>query len=149
MNPDLSKLILHTGYNSFKNVNSYPGSITFPASVPPATPSVPFSQTIVNVTLSDNPVFTMAFANFTELVDGLFGTVKPHWYQMEVASGTYSGNIAYYDIPFGGAALPGTLYQQINGNVITLTASVFNSTAHTYVASLTVPFIFIEYTLAN
>lgn len=146
---DLDKLILESEYNAFKNVNSYPGSITFPASVPPATLATPFTSTSTTVQLIDVPVFTMMFAKFTELFDGLLGAVNPQWYPISVANGPGYGGVAYYDIAFGGAALPGVLYQTINGSVITITATVFNATAHTYVANLTVPFVFVEYTLAN
>lgn len=144
MNVDLSKVILDSNYNAFKNNNSYPGSITFPTAVPPATISVPFTATSTSFTLIEAPVYSVFFAKFTEFIDGLTGSVDLQWYAALVAS----DNVAYFD-PAHSPALPGQLQLSLNGTVATVTASVINQTANTYHVTLVVPFVFIDYTLAN
>lgn len=143
--PDLSKLTLHTGYNAFKNVNQYPGSVTFPTSLTAGQAAIVTSV----ITLSDTPVFTDYFANFVETIDAQLGGSTARWY-----SGNVAGN---FDIaiqitaPLADVAVINAgLYPVISGNIVTMTGSVINPTSDTVtLGPLTVPFLFAEYTLAS
>ncbi len=147
--PDLSKLILYTPDNAFKNVNSYSGSVTFPTTL--AAGSVSSPTTVVQLT--DTPVFTVFFAQFLEINDATFlygfgaGTTPKRWYAGNVAN--YIGIHVNAPAPNVGWLLA-SIYPVINGNTVTMTGYVFNpyGVGVTFDA-LSVPFVFIEYTLAN
>lgn len=148
---DYSKLVLSSTTNAFKNVNRYSGSLTFPT-------GLNAGQT-VNVTsiieLTDNPVFTQFFANFLETTEaiGLYvsaaGTTPTRWYSGNIP-GLYGVGI-HVNAPAGQVSwLSCSVYPVINGNTVVVTGTVINPYAVSITLdSLTVPWVFVEYTLAN
>lgn len=148
---DLSKLILYTPDNAFKNVNVYTGSINFPTSL-----SAGQTATVTSaITLTDSPVFTNWFAYFLEETEaiGIYGfsagTTPQRWY-----SGNVAGNFGigiHVNSPAGNVGwINCGLYPIINGNVVTMTGVVFNGYSNSIsLDALNVPFVFVEYTLAN
>lgn len=143
--PILGDLTLYSPNNAFKNINSYPGSINFPTSVTSGS-----TVTVTSViTLTDTPVFTNFFANFLQVTDAQFSVGSAQWYTSNESGGV---DIAIHisapapDVGYTNAAL----YPVINGNTVTVTGTVFNPFAGTITLTpLTVPFVFVEYTLAN
>lgn len=145
MSVDLSKLILHSGFNAFKNDgNVYIGSISFPASMTTGQ----FYTTTVSFTISSSPQFTRFFAFFRETVDATLLGGGAQWYPGNVAVGSVgvhvnapAPNVGY---------LNGAVYPIINGNTVTVKAELKNPYGNSITLdALSVPFAFIEYTLAN
>lgn len=145
MSIDLSKLVTISSRNSFKNVNVYTGSLTLPTSIPPdsATPT----QTSTTITLTDTPVFLSFFAFYNDLYNATVSINNPQWYG---AAASGQANVAY---PATNDPINGNIacffYPVINGNVVTVVARGLNQTDTTYNANISVPFAFVEYTLAN
>lgn len=143
--PDLSKLTLHTGYNAFKNVNQYSGSVIFPTSL---TAGQVATVTSV-ITLSDTPVFTDYSANFVETVDATFGSATSRWYSGNVA-GNFDIGINVVTPLINAGYINCGLYPIVSGTIVTMTGSIINPYGTTItLAPLTVPFLFVEYTLAS
>lgn len=144
MNVDLSKLILHTGYNAFKNDGLvYTGSIDFTTSL---TSSQLWTST-TSFTISSFPQFTKFFAFFQEAVDATTLLGSAQWYPNNVAVGSIAAHVT--TAPFVGY-IGASIYPIINGNTVTVTAELQNPYASTVsLDALNVPFAFIEYTLAN
>lgn len=140
---DLSKAQFISTADAFKNQYIYTGSLTLPASVPPATPSVPYTQTSTTFTVPDVPALTEFFAFFVETVDAIFSNNNPQWYNSNISG---QGRVGY---PNPGGQLTCFLFPIINGSTITVVAQVVNQTAGTLSSNITVPFAFIGYTLAN
>lgn len=144
MSADLTKLALYSNANAFKNDDmAYTGSITFPTSVAASTTAA----TTSSFTLGSSPQFTKFFANFQELTDAQLLGGAAQWYPANVAY----GNVGIYTptSPFAGW-LGAYLYAVINGTTVTIRAEVHNPYSSTVTFNtLTVPFAFIEYTLAN
>lgn len=143
--PDLSDLIFYSPDNAFKNVNSYPGSITFPTSVLAGA-----TATVTSViTLTDTPVFTNFFTNFLQITDAEFSTGSAQWYTSNESGGDDIGIHVTAPAPDVGW-LNASVYPVIDGNTVTVTGTVFNPFSGTVtLTALTVPFVFVEYTLAN
>lgn len=142
--PDLTKLILYSPDNAYKNVNKYSGSITFPTSLTSGQTATVTSTVI----LTASPVYTRFFSNFVELNDAVAASVTKQWYSANV-SGNFGIGIHISTAPFTSWVGCG-LYPVINGNVVTVTGVVINPTGSTVsLDALIVPFIFLEYTLAN
>lgn len=143
--PNLSDLIFYSSDNAFKNVNSYSGSVTFPTSVLAGA-----TATVTSViTLTDTPVFTNFFANFLQITDAEFSTGSAQWYTSNESGG---GDIGIHVSAPGPDVgwLDAFVYPVINGNTVTMTGSVFNPFSGTITLDLlTVPFVFVEFTLAN
>jgi hypothetical protein len=145
MNIDLSKLVTITSYNSFKNVNVYTGSLTLPTSIPPDS-AIP-TQTSTTITLTDIPVFLSFFAFYNDSYNATVSINDPQWYN---AAASGDANVAY---PATNDPVNGNIscffYPVIDGNIVTIVARGLNQTATTYHANISVPFAFVEYTLAN
>lgn len=149
MSVDLTKLTLYSPDNAFKNVNRYAGSITFPTSV---ASGGTLSPTTV-VTLTDTPVFTAFHCNFLEYFDAFNATGIAHWYNTAAVSYQEAPSIAITILtpaPHVGEIGACTIYPVINGSTVTVTGYYHNpyAVALTF-APLTIPFVFVEYTLAN
>ena len=148
MTVDLTKLNLFSPDNAFKNVSRYTGSITFPTSVgagSTATVSTSF-------TLTGPPVFTEFFANILELNEAVTlygtaaGTTPKRWYSSNVPG---NFGIAIHETSPSTLWLNCGMSPTISGNTVTVTGYMFNGGGSTITLdSLTVPFVFIEYTLA-
>jgi hypothetical protein len=143
MSVDLSKLELITTFDAFKNAAVYTGSLTLPASVPPATVSVPVTQSTTSFTVTDKPIFSTFFAYFVETLDAILGNNNPQWYNAQIAG---QGYVAY---PISGGQVNCYVYPVININTVTITCQAVNQTATTYSANISVPYAFVGYTLAN
>lgn len=142
--PDLSKLILYSPDNSFKNVNKYPGSLSFPTSLTGSQ----VSNTSVTISLSDSPVFLEFFANFLELLDAINGIGSAQWYSANVSGGNDIG-IHVTTAPHVGW-IGCSLYSVVSGSTVTVTGTVINPYSSTVsLDPLTIPFVFIDYDLAN
>lgn len=148
MTVDLTKLVLYTPDNAFKNVNRYSGSLTFPTTIPAS------STTLITTvfSLTDTPVYTEFFANFLELNEATstygtaYGTTPVRWYSGNVAG---QFGIALHETAPASTWINVGIYPTIVGNTVTITGAVFNGSGSVLtVNALTVPFVFIEYTLA-
>lgn len=145
MTVDLSKLILYTPDNAFKNVNKYSGSVVFPTS---ATAGQTVTVT-TTVSLTDVPIYTDYFAQFVELEDAITGGSSKLWY-----SGNEAGNFGigiHVSAPVGNVGWLGCgVYPVINGTTLTMTGTFINPYSNSITLdALTVPFVFVEYTLAS
>lgn len=143
--PVLSDLVFYSPDNAFKNVNSYPGSITFPTSVTAgATATV---TSVINLT--DTPVFTNFFTNFLQITDAEFGTGSAQWYTSN-ESGGFDVAVQVTAPPIHVGYIGAAIYPVIDGNVVTVTGVIPNPYSDNLtLTALTVPFVFVEYTLAN
>lgn len=142
---DITKLTLYTPDNSFKNDNKYSGSITFPTSLVSGA-----TATVTSVfTMPTAPVFTAFFAQFLELSDAIGpGSQGVQWYPANIAS---QGVAIHVTAPAPDAGFVNcSVYPVINGTTLTVTGYFHNPYAATItLAALTVPFVFIDYSLAN
>lgn len=144
MASDISKLILYTPDNAYKNISVYSGTIHFPTSL-----SSGQQLTVTSTfTLGAAPSLSKLFAYFTEVADAIYSYRGSEWYPGEVASfniGIYvsapSGNVGWLNCG---------VYPVINGNTVTVTGAVANPYSNSITLNaLSVPFVFIDYELAN
>jgi hypothetical protein len=145
MSVDLSKVVLATSANSFKNDDQiYTGSINFPTSLLASQLSV----TTVTVNLSEVPNFSKFYAYFKEYLDATVGGAA-QWYPANVG-GQWSVGI-YVSAPSGYAGwINCAIYPVIEAGVIYVTAAVFNPySVNITLTALNVPFAFVIYSLAN
>lgn len=143
MTVDLSKVVFYSGANAFKNDGTvYTGSLTFPTSLT----SGQLGAVTTSFTLSSAPQFSKFFANFVETVDAM--NSKPaQWYDEELcySVGIYINSPSIYANWY--AAF---IYPIINGNTVTVRLEFQNPYGTSITLNpLTVPFAFVEYTLAN
>src|ERR1035437_2454712 len=108
---DLSKIIMDTSYNSFKNDGFlYPGSINFPTSLIAGQLSV----TSVAVNLGETVQFSKFYAYFQEFLDATVGN-SAQWYPCNVG-GQFSVGI-YVSAPSGDVGwINASIYPVIVGN---------------------------------
>lgn len=152
MTADLSKLVLYTPDNAFKNVNSYSGTVALPTTLAAGTLST--TTSVVNLTVA--PIFTEYFAQFLEIAQAIdtygtaAGTTPLRWYSGNVAGGGFNIGI-HVNAPAPRVGwLGASLYPVINGTTVIMTAQVFNPYVDIITFdAITVPFVFIEYELAN
>ena len=151
MSVDLSKLITNSPNNSFKNDGTiYTGTIAFPTSCASGTSAT----STYSFTLNDTPQFSKFFAYFRETTDAITAYVGGSsngtlWYDQNTAVNQGVGITVTSPAPSAGV-ISASLYPIINGNTITITAEVWNPYSSTIsISPLSVPFAFIEYTLAN
>lgn len=142
---NLDNLSFHSSYNTFKNDSAvYTGSIAIPTSVGANA----LAANTVTQTLSSPPEFMKFFANFTEVTDATNGLgIGAQWYPANVAVGSVAVHIN--SSPFVGY-IGAFLYPIIHNGTITVRVEIQNpySSAITLDAQ-TIPFAFIEYTLAS
>lgn len=140
----LQKLVLHTGYNSFKNVNVYRDELDLPASL--NTSSVYNDSVTFN--LSENASFLMAYmytSDYAQYFQFLDSRYHNAWRQINNNNDNLiftSGGLYYYYVRMSIA----------NGNQITFTLFAPRSTSGTPTIShptMKVPIVFVEYRLAN
>lgn len=151
MSVDLTKLTLYTPDNAFKNVNKYSGSLTFPTSLTAGQTGT----VSLTIPLTDTPVFTQLFANFLEVAEAISlyafgaGTTPKRWYSNNESGGFGIGLHVSAPAPNAGW-INGNIAATINGANVTVTGTVVNPDAATItIDSLTVSFVFVEYTLAS
>lgn len=144
-NPQSDKLILYSGFNSFKNSDKYSGSISFPTSV--AAGAVGTKTSVF--ALDDPPVYTEFFSYFKLVSDTIFSTGNSNWYGEAVSGAANVG--VHVSAPSANAGWIGaSLYPVIDGTTVTITAEVVNPYGSTItIDALSVDFVFIDYTLAN
>ena len=140
---DLSKLILHTGYNSFKNVAVHRGNLTLPTSL--NTSSVYTNS--ISFTLDDQASFTQAYmytSDYSQYFQFLDSGYHDAWRQINANNDnlifTSSGLYYYY------------VRMTVNANVVTFTLYAPKATAGTPTVrhpTGLVPITFTEYRLAN
>lgn len=148
---DYSKIVFSSDTNAFKNVNRYSGTLTFPTGLN-AGQTVDVTS---RVQLTDSPVFTQFFANFLETTEaiGLYasaaGTTPVRWFSANIP-GLFGVGI-HVNAPAGQVSwLSCSVYPVINGSTVVVTGTVINPYAVSITLdSLTVPWVFVEYTLAN
>lgn len=143
MSADLTKLIFTSEANAYKNVASYSGTITFPTSLTAnqtSTNSVTFS-------LAEAPTFLKLYAKFTEYVDRLSG-VSPQWYAA-AAAGYYTVGINITTGVHAGVISCG-LTVFVSGTTVTVQGILNNPYSDPItLESLAVPFVLVDYSLAN
>lgn len=140
---DLTKLVLHTAYNSFKNVNVHRGNLIIPATL---NTSTTYSHSI-SFTLSEVASFTQAYkysSDYGEYFGFLDSQYHDAWRQI---------NLNADDLIFTSGGL---FYYRVNtsfvGNQVTFTLFAPKSTSGTPVVrhpTFLVPVTFVEYRLAN
>lgn len=140
---DLTKLILHTGYNSFKNVAVHRGNLALPVTL---NTGAAFSSTL-SFTLAENASFTMAYmfsSDYAQYFRYLDSQYHNAWRQINNNEDNLiftSSGLYYYRIRMS-----------LVGNVVTFTLYAPRSTSGTPVISHptgVVPITFVEYRLAN
>lgn len=146
MEPDITKLIMTTDHNAFKNESVQRASIPIPA-------SIPASSTVVNTvqfSLAEAANFIQVYIYATDYGDYFnFLDSKYHDGWRAINNSTASGSGEYLVFTSGG------LYDyavriSITGNIVTATASFRNISASPITINhptLLVPITFIEYTL--
>lgn len=145
MATDPEKLILLGNLNSLKNEDTYTDTLTFPTTIG-ASATATETSTIV---LNDNPVFTQFSAKFLEFIDAEAGLGTAEWYSQNV-----SGNLGvavHVTAPSGNVGyIKANVVPVINSNVVTVTGTIVNPYSNSItIAALSIPFSFVEYTLAN
>jgi hypothetical protein len=148
MTVDLSKVVLSTSANSFKNDGvQYSGSIALPSSLT-STQTYIATQTI---TLDEQPQYSKFYAQFYEVTDAIFNSgnyTNLQWYPANVGGW---GQVAVHTTtsPFTGA-FGGFIYPVINAGTILVTLRIVNPYSATIaLTSYTIPWTFIIYSLAN
>lgn len=140
---------LYSPDNAFKNVNKYSGNLTFATSVTANSTLTPTSV----VALTDTPVFTAFFCNFLEFEDALNSVGSAQWYNTGAPSYQEAPNIALLitaPSPHVNEWSSCTVYPVISGNTVTITGYFQNPYAvNLTLQALTVPWVFVEYTLAS
>lgn len=131
--------------NAFKNDNTlYSNTFAFPTSLT----SGQLYQGTQTTTLSVTPKFSKFYANFKEYLDASFGTGSAQWYDAQTASLAIGLHIS---APVGNVGwISGGLFPVLNGNQLIVTAYVANPYSNTVtIDALSVPYVFITYTLGN
>lgn len=140
---DLTKLILHTGYNSFKNIEVHRNNLTLP---PTLNTSSTYSDSIT-FTLQENASFLMAYmytSDYAQYFQFLDSAYHDAWRQINNNNDNLiftSAGLYYYYVRM-----------TLQGNQVTFTLIAPRSTSGTptvnHPTSL-VPITFVEYRLAN
>lgn len=140
---DLSKLILHTGYNSFKNISVQRDQLVMPATL---NTSSTYSNS-VQFALSENASFLQAYKYTTDYGDYfnyLDSSYHDHWRQINTNNDDLlitSDGLYFYNI-----------LMSLSQNVVTFTLFAPKATLGTpsiQHPTGTVPVTFVEYRLAN
>lgn len=143
MSVDLSKLILHTGYNTFKNISVYRNDLTLPSSL--NTSTVYENEIVFN--LSENASFLQAYmysTDYNQYFEFLDSSYHDAWRQINANNDNLiltSAGLYYYYVRM-----------KINDKRVTFTLFAPKSTSGTPTVrhpSFKVPITFIEYRLAN
>jgi hypothetical protein len=144
MEPDITKLILSSDHNAFKNASVQRGTIPIPTSIAASTRVT----NTITFTLSESANFIQAYVFASDYGDYFnFGDSKYHdnWRSINNSSGT-----SEYLIFTSGGLYNYSIRISLNGNVVTVTASFRNISGGTITInhpSYLVPITFIEYTL--
>lgn len=143
MTVDLTKLILHTGYNSFKNNSIQRGNLTLPTSLNTST----FFTSTLTFTLTQTASFIQAYKYSTDYGDYfnyLDSAYHNQWRQINANNDDLiftSSGLYYYNI-----------YMKLASNVVTFSLVAPKSTSGTPTVTHPtglVPVTFVEYRLAN
>lgn len=146
MEPDITKLIMTSDKNAFKNESVQRNNLAIPTSIPASSRVT----STVTFTLSEIANFIQAYIYATDYGDYFnFLDSKYHDGWRSINNSTASGSGEYLLFTSGG------LYDfavriSINGNVVTATASFRNISASTITINhptYLIPITFIEYTL--
>jgi len=136
---DLSKTILTSDTNAFKNVARYDGTIVFPTSL------AADASTFVTVTIpmEDLPKFSNFSAYFLETSDANYGIGSAQWYNNSIAR----NGVAIENLTFGGFD-GASVYPVLEGSNVVVTGFFQNAYGvDITMAPLSVPFSFVEYTV--
>ena len=142
---DLTKLILYSPDNALKNVNKYSGTIVMPTSLT----ANQISTTTVTFAMSDAPVFNELFCFYKDIVDAIYTTGSAQWYSSNNAGHASAG--VHVNAPAGNVGyLSFFIVPTINGSNLSINAILINPYSNGVTLDpLSIPFNFIEYTLAN
>lgn len=140
---DLTKLVLHTDYNSFKNIEVHRGNLTIPATLS----SVSTGSNSISFTLKENASFLMAYmytSDYNQYFQFLDSKYHDFWRQINNNNDnlifTSSGLYYYY------------VRMTLSGNTVTFTLFTPKATSGTPTvthSTYLVPITFVEYRLAN
>jgi len=139
----LQKLVLHTAYNSFKNVSIHRGNLAIPATLN----SGAVQTNSISFTLTENALFTMAYmytSDYSQYFQFLDSAYHDAWRQINNNNDNLiftSAGLYYYDVKMS-----------LSGNIVTFTLIAPRSTSGTPTVNhptYLVPVTFVEYTLAN
>lgn len=143
MNPDLSKLILHTAYNTFKNINVYRDQLVLPSSLNTSS----FYTYSTQFILSEDASFFQAYmytSDYNQYFEFLDSAYHDAWRQINANNDNLiftSAGLYYYYVRM-----------TIDGRKVTFTLFAPKSTSGTPTVNhptFRVPVTFIEYRLAN
>lgn len=139
----LQKLVLHTSYNSFKNISVHRDELDLPVSL---NTSTNYTDSVA-FTLSENASFLMAYmysSDYAQYFQFLDSKYHDAWRQINNNNDNLiftSGGLYYYNIRMS-----------LVGNLVTFTLIAPRSTSGTPTIShptMKVPITFVEYRLAN
>lgn len=139
----LQKLVLHTAYNSFKNVSVYRGELD----LPPTLNSAATYTDSITFNLAEDASFTMAYmytSDYSQYFQFLDSAYHDAWRQINNNNDNLiftSAGLYYYDIKM-----------TFNGNTVTFYLIAPRSTSGTPTVNhptMKVPITFVEYRLAN
>lgn len=143
---DPTKVIFASAFNAFKNISNYPGSLQFPTFIP-AGQTVTTSTT---VQLEEAPVFMPFYAYYIDTLAAEISNPLPQWWSPNVLKSSAAVALFQTSSPTGYNQINGAIFMNFSGTTATITASIFNASASdSTVQSLTVPFTFVDYRLAN
>lgn len=137
MSVDYSKLNFYSVANTFKNTGVFSTSLTTPSSLGAGATSTVTSV----VTLTENQVFALARAQYTEY--SKTGAVK--WQLMP----TFDATVQCTTFPFEGP-INYALFYTINGTTVTFTGFVQNPYGVPInLTQITIPISYVTYTIAK
>lgn len=138
---DLSKFVMHSSFNSFKNNSVYTGSITIPATI---TSGSTYTRS-VTFTMSEAAAFLQVHIFATPYTEYNYdGSYQNAWAQIESSPIGY----ALLDSPATSLYYFEASYTVV-GNSVTVTIFIPNQVATFNTGSPVVPISFVEYNLAN
>lgn len=141
---DLSKVILHTAYDSYKNVTKYTGTLVIAGTLAPGSQVI----TTQSFSVSKTPTYSKLFVNCQEIGDAISGIAVTRWYSTNIPN-TFQPAV-WCSTPVGNTWLQYGIYIVLFGTSILLRASMFNPYAgNITLTSTNVPFAFIDYTTAQ
>jgi hypothetical protein len=141
---DLSKVILHTAYDSYKNVSKYSGSFNFSGFVGSGQQTIGSSV----FTLSRPPTYSKLFVYAYEFGEAISGSPVQRWLSPNIPNSFQTATLC--STPYGDQYIQYGVYVTITGAVVQVKAEILQP----YAAGVTlyarnVPFSFIDYTTAQ
>lgn len=137
---DLSQVILHSQYDSYKNISVNRGDIALATSIGSTTTTLATEVVTLSVSPTYLKIYYYAY-NWLQAIGG-GGTTKQWW--NAAMGGTHAFGV--YSTTDGDYLNYG-INAKVSGSTVTLTASIFNPYAHTStLTAQTISYVLIDYT---